>query len=104
MLEIGYIGRIRHAVGMAGFFLMLPLAITSTDKMIKRLGGKRWVKLHRIVYAAGICGVLHYYMLVKSDIRLPITFAFVVFLLLGFRLFAKYYSSSSHRPLIPKTD
>src|SRR5205085_8116998 len=41
------------AVGMAAFFLMLPLAITSTDKMIKRLGGKRWAKLHRIVYAAG---------------------------------------------------
>src|SRR5437762_11398425 len=45
------------AIGMTAFLLMLPLAITSTDKMIKRLGGKRWVKLHRIVYAAGICGV-----------------------------------------------
>lgn len=83
------------AVGMTAFFLMLPLAITSTDKMVKRLGGKRWARLHRIVYAAGVLGVLHYYMLVKSDVRLPATFAFMLFLLLGFRLFVKYYTSQS---------
>ena len=58
------------AIGMTAFLLMLPLAITSTDKMVKRLGGKRWARLHRIVYAAGVLGVLHYYMLVKSDVRL----------------------------------
>jgi sulfoxide reductase heme-binding subunit YedZ len=81
------------AVGMTAFFLMLPLAITSTDKMVKRLGGKRWARLHRIVYASAAMGVLHYYMLVKSDVRLPLTFAFILFLLLGFRLFAKYYGS-----------
>jgi sulfoxide reductase heme-binding subunit YedZ len=78
-------------MGMAAFFLMLPLAITSTDKMVRRLGGKRWMRLHRIVYLAGIFGVLHYYMLVKSDVRLPITFAFLLAVLLGFRIFAKYY-------------
>src|SRR5213594_1271337 len=49
------------AIGMAAFFLMLPLAITSTDKMVKRLGGKRWARLHRIVYVAGILAVMHYY-------------------------------------------
>jgi len=92
------------AIGMAAFFLMLPLAITSTDKMIKRLGGKRWARLHRIVYAAGILGVLHYYMLVKSDERLPLTFAFLLLVLLGFRWFAKYYSAHNQRPLITKTD
>src|SRR5438128_8286793 len=81
------------AVGMTAFVLMLPLAITSTDKMVKRLGGKRWARLHRIVYAAGILGVLHYYMLVKSDVRLPLTFAFLLFVLLGFRAFVKYYTS-----------
>lgn len=81
------------AIGMAAFFLMLPLAITSTDKMVKRLGGKRWLRLHRIVYVSGILGVLHYYMLVKSDVRLPLTFAFLLALLLGFRLFVKYYSA-----------
>lgn len=83
------------ALGMAAFFLMVPLAITSTDKMVKRLGGKRWARLHRIVYLSGIFGVLHYYMLVKSDVRLPLTFAFLLALLLGFRLFAKYYSSQA---------
>jgi len=82
------------AIGMTAFFLMLPLAITSTDTMIKRLGGKRWARLHRIVYAAGILGVLHYYMLVKSDVRLPLTFAFLLAVLLGFRIFAKYSQAS----------
>ena len=81
------------AVGMAAFFLMVPLAITSTDKMVKRLGGKRWASLHRIVYMSGVLGVLHYYMLVKSDVRPPLTFAFVLVLLLGFRLLAKYYAA-----------
>jgi len=81
------------AIGMTAFFLMLPLAITSTDKMVKRLGGKRWMRLHRIVYLSGILGVLHYYMLVKSDVRLPLTFAFLLAVLLGFRVFAKYYTS-----------
>jgi len=81
------------AIGMTAFFLMLPLAITSTDKMVKRLGGKRWARLHRVVYLSGVFGVLHYYLLVKSDLRLPLTFAFLLALLLGFRLFAKYYAS-----------
>ena len=81
------------AVGMAAFFLMLPLAITSTDAMIKRLGGKRWALLHRAVYGAGILGVLHYYMLVKSDVRLPMTFAFLLAVLLGFRAFANYHQT-----------
>jgi sulfoxide reductase heme-binding subunit YedZ len=85
------------AVGMAAFFLMLPLAITSTDAMVKRLGGKRWALLHRVVYVSGILGVLHYYMLVKSDWRVPITFAFLLAVLLGFRAFAKYHQT--RRPI-----
>jgi sulfoxide reductase heme-binding subunit YedZ len=80
------------AIGMAGFFLMLPLAVTSTNKMIKRLGGKRWAKLHRLVYLAGVAGVLHFWLLVKSDIRLPLTFAFILFLLLGYRVLIKMES------------
>ena len=82
------------AIGMTAFFLMVPLAITSTNKMVRRLGGKVWSRLHKVVYLAGILGVLHYYMLVKSDVRLPLTFAFVLALLLGFRIFAKYYRPS----------
>ncbi len=78
------------AIGMAGFILLVPLAITSTNKMIKRLGGKRWSRLHMFIYLAGIAGVLHFWMLVKSDTRLPMTFAFVLALLLAFRALAKY--------------
>ena len=76
--------------GMVAFFLMVPLAITSTNRMVKRLGGKNWARLHCLVYLAAIAGVVHFWMLVKSDIRLPLTFAFILVFLLGFRLFAKY--------------
>jgi sulfoxide reductase heme-binding subunit YedZ len=76
---------------MAAFFLMIPLAITSTKKMIKRLGGKRWNRLHKLVYIAGVAGVLHYWLLVKSDTRIPLTFGFILFLLLAHRLFVKFY-------------
>src|SRR6185369_1739966 len=92
------------AVGMAAFFLMLPLAVTSTNRMIKRLGGKTWAWLHRLVYVSAILGVAHFFMLVKSDWRQPLTFAFVLAVLLGFRLFAKYYSVPAQQPLFTKTD
>ena len=97
-------GRRFIAVGMAAFFLMLPLAVTSTNKMVKRLGGKTWARLHRLVYISAILGVTHYFMLVKSDWRQPLTFAFILAVLLGFRLFAKYYSVPAHQPLFTKTD
>jgi len=74
------------AIGMTAFFLMTPLAITSTNKMVKRMGGKGWAKLHRLVYLAAVAGVLHFWLLVKSDVRLPLTFAFILFLLLGYRV------------------
>ena len=80
-------------VGMVAFVMMIPLAITSTNKMIKRLGGKRWARLHRLVYVAAVAGVIHFWMLVKSDIRLPLTFAFILLFLLGYRLFVKYAPS-----------
>jgi sulfoxide reductase heme-binding subunit YedZ len=82
-------------IGMTAFFLMAPLAITSTNKMVKRLGGKRWNRLHKLVYGAGAAGVLHYWLLVKSDKSLPLTFAFILALLLGYRLLVKY---SPQRP------
>jgi len=92
------------AVGMAAFFLMLPLAVTSTNRMIKRLGGKTWAWLHRLAYVSAILGVAHFFMLVKSDWRQPLTFAFILAVLLGFRLFAKYYSVPAQQPLFTKTD
>ncbi len=72
-------------VGFTGFVLMVPLAITSTAKMIRRLG-KRWQQLHRLVYLVGIAGVIHFYWLVKSDIRRPAQYGAVLATLLGYRL------------------
>src|SRR5215210_1835417 len=77
------------AVGMFSFFLLIPLSITSTKGWIKRLGGKRWALLHKLVYVAAAGGVIHFWMLVKSDTRLPIRFAFVLALLLGSRIVIK---------------
>lgn len=76
--------------GMTAFVLMVPLALTSTNRMVKRLGGKAWARLHRVVYVAAIAGVVHFWMLVKSDTSLPLTFAFIVLFLLGYRVLLKY--------------
>jgi sulfoxide reductase heme-binding subunit YedZ len=84
------VGRPFILAGMLAFLLMVPLAITSTNKMVKRLGGKRCAKLHQQVYLSVIAAVVHFWMLVKSDIRLPLTFAFIVVFLLGYRLLTKY--------------
>lgn len=74
------------AIGMASYFLMVPLAVTSTNAMIKRLGGKRWALLHRLIYYVAIGGVIHYVMIVKSDITYPMVFAAAVVILLGYRV------------------
>ncbi len=73
-------------IGFTGLVLMIPLALTSTAGWIRRLGGRHWQMLHRLVYATAICGVVHYYWLVKSDIRKPVIYSIVVLLLLGYRL------------------
>jgi sulfoxide reductase heme-binding subunit YedZ len=86
-------------VGMVAFFSMVPLAITSTDKMIKRLGGKRWQKLHRLTYLSAAAGVFHFYLLVKSDIRKPLLFASAVGLLLGYRLFVSFSKRLKAKPV-----
>ncbi|MGD0963837.1 MAG: protein-methionine-sulfoxide reductase heme-binding subunit MsrQ [Candidatus Acidiferrales bacterium] len=72
-------------VGFAGFTLLIPLAITSTAGWIRRLGGKRWQLLHRLVYLTAILGVIHYYWLVKSDVTKPIEYAWVFGILLAWR-------------------
>src|SRR5689334_22711586 len=66
------------AIGMLGFFLMVPLAITSTTGWIKRLGGKNWNRLHKLVYISAIAGVIHYYLKVKTDVRIPLIFGAVL--------------------------
>jgi DMSO/TMAO reductase YedYZ heme-binding membrane subunit len=73
-------------VGATGLLVMVPLAVTSTNAMIKRLGGKRWRALHRLAYVAGIAGVIHFYMQVKADVRRPLAFAALLTFLLGYRL------------------
>lgn len=73
-------------IGSIALLTMVPLAITSTNGMIKRLGGKRWRALHRLAYVAAICGAIHYYMQVKADVRQPLVFAAVLAVLLGWRL------------------
>jgi sulfoxide reductase heme-binding subunit YedZ len=72
--------------GFTAFLLMVPLALTSTSGMIRRMGGKRWLQLHRLIYLSAILGVIHYYWLVKSDVTVPVRFAVVVSVLLGYRL------------------
>jgi len=73
-------------VGGTALLVMVPLAVTSTNGMIKRLGGKRWRALHRLAYVAAIAGVIHYYMQVKADVRQPLAFVAVLAVLLGYRL------------------
>jgi glycine betaine catabolism B len=77
-------------VGLAALLLMVPLAVTSTNAMVSRLGARRWKMLHRLVYLAAGLGALHYYMLVKSDERQPLAFAAVLGILLTAR-FGKHY-------------
>ncbi len=72
-------------MGFAGFVAMIPLAVTSTAGWIRRMGGKRWQALHRLIYFSAVAGVIHYYWLVKSDIRLPAMYGLLVAILLGYR-------------------
>lgn len=72
-------------VGMAALAGMTPLAITSTAGWVRRMGYKRWQKLHRIVYGCAALGVIHYYLLVKSDVRDPLLYAGILAVLLGYR-------------------
>ncbi len=72
-------------IGFPAFLMLIPLAVTSTNKMVQRLGGKRWKRLHKLVYVIGIAGVIHFWWLVKKDITEPLQFAAVLTALLGFR-------------------
>jgi sulfoxide reductase heme-binding subunit YedZ len=72
-------------IGFTGFLMLIPLALTSTNRMMRKLG-RRWQKLHRLVYVVAILGVWHFYWQVKKDIREPLIYAGVLTILLGFRL------------------
>lgn len=75
-------------IGMAAFLSLVPLAVTSTARMVKRLGGKRWVALHRSIYVIVVLGTIHFWMAVKRDITDPLIFAVIFAFLLGYRLVA----------------
>jgi len=88
-------------VGFAAFLLLIPLAITSTAGWIRRLGGKRWQALHRSIYAAATLGVIHYYWLVKSDVRKPVFYGALVAILLGWRLWTWLSKKRAPAPVAP---
>lgn len=91
-------------VGFSAFVLMIPLALTSTAWSIRRLGGKNWQRLHRLIYFTGILAVVHYTWLVKADRRKPIEYGIVLGILLAYRVGAWAFEKASEkrkRPAIP---
>ena len=82
--------------GFVAFVAMIPLAVTSTAGWIRRLGGRRWNLLHRLIYLSAVAAVIHYYWLVKSDVRLPLLYASIVAL-----LFAERFISNRRRKSAP---
>jgi len=90
-------------VGFAAFVLLIPLAATSTAGMIRRLGGKRWQALHRLIYICAILGVIHYYWLVKSDVRKPLFYGALVGILLLWRVWDSYFRRKGTAPAPVKT-
>jgi len=73
-------------VGFTAFVLLIPLALTSTAGWIRRLGGKRWLALHRLIYVSAVAGVIHYLWLVKADIRKPLIYGAILAALLSYRV------------------
>jgi sulfoxide reductase heme-binding subunit YedZ len=84
-------------VGFTAFLCLVPLAVTSTKGWVRRLGGKRWQRLHRLVYVAAAAGVLHYLWLVKKDIRLPLLYGAVLLVLLASRVWLARERTRSRR-------
>jgi methionine sulfoxide reductase heme-binding subunit len=82
-------------MGFAAWTLLVPLAVTSTNGWVKRLGGARWRALHRLAYVAACCGVVHYWWLVKKDVTQPAIYAVVLAALLGFRVVARARDKAS---------
>lgn len=72
--------------GFTGFVLLIPLAVTSTAGWIRRLGGRRWQLLHRLIYFSALAGVIHYFWLVKADLRKPLQYAAILALLMAWRV------------------
>ena len=82
-------------VGMTAYALMIPLALTSTKWSIRKLGGKRWQALHRLIYFSAAAGVIHYIWLVKADLKKPLEYAAVLAVLMLYRLVTWIISRSA---------
>lgn len=87
-------------VGFLAFVLLIPLAVTSTAGWIRRLGGKRWRALHRLIYVSAIAGVIHYLWLVKADIHKPLEYGAALTVLLGYRIIVWQRRSTSPRSAV----
>ena len=85
-------------IGMAALLLMIPLALTSTRDSIRRLGGKRWNRLHMLIYPVAILGVIHFWLGVKKDITDPLLYGVCVAVLLGWRV-VRWRSRREARPM-----
>jgi len=90
-------------VGFTAFVLLIPLALTSSAGWIRRLGGRRWQMLHRAIYISAICGVIHYYWLVKSAVLRPLTYGAIVAVLLLWRLVDWFIRRGRTIAAAPKT-
>jgi sulfoxide reductase heme-binding subunit YedZ len=84
--------------GMLAFVLLIPLAATSTNAMIRRLGGKRWQELHRLIYPAAMIAVVHYTWMVKADVTQPAIYGLILALLLGLRLWWRFQDARKPLP------
>jgi sulfoxide reductase heme-binding subunit YedZ len=87
-------------IGFAAFVALWPLALTSTAGMIRRLGGRRWRQLHRLIYFSAVAAPIHYMLSVKADIRNPAAYGLIVAILLGLRL---YWARVKTRPVTART-
>jgi sulfoxide reductase heme-binding subunit YedZ len=84
-------------IGMATFIILIPLAVTSNNASIRRLGGQVWARVHKLVYVAAIGAALHFLLVVKSWPMEPIVYAAIVAILLGYRLVRSLQKRSSPR-------
>jgi sulfoxide reductase heme-binding subunit YedZ len=83
---------------------MIPLALTSTAGWIRRMGGKRWQMLHRLIYVSAVAGVIHYLWLVKADLTKPLQYGAILAVLLGYRLLIWLKPSKSMAAVAPKME
>ena len=91
-------------VGMVSLILLVPLAVTSTKGMMRRLGGSRWKRLHYLVYLIAILGALHFFMMTRADFSRPILYAVVILVLLAYRGWAYQRKTRPKKPTAPTTE